>query len=169
MHFAHALSALASLVLLSALPACLIRTSDGGARDPRETDASVAVQAGTDSGSDVGFALVPSQPNGHLLSTSRVAVLEPNAQRVQVRFESANAQAAFESAMAERYAHGDAVKRSSASSTVPLLWGSEDKAVLSENAFYNEQIGMADLDRDGAVSEVEADAYAGASREVASR
>ena len=169
MHLAQRFAALASLVLLCSLPACLIRTSDGSARDPREASASVAVQAGTDSGSDVGFALVPSPPNGHLLSTSRVAVLEPDAQRVQARFESPNAQAAFDLALAERHARGDAVKRSSASSTVPLLWGSEDRAVLSENAFYNEQIGVADLDRDGMVSEAEAASYAGASRELASR
>jgi hypothetical protein len=169
MHPAQTISALASLVWLGTLPSCLIRTSDGSARDPRETGASVAVQAGTDSGSDVGLAFVPSQTNGHLLSTSRVAVLEPDARRVQVRFESANAEASFERAMAERHARGDAVKRSSASSTVPLLWGSEDKAVLSENAFYNEQIAVADLDRDGVVSGAEADAYAGASRELAAR
>jgi hypothetical protein len=169
MHLAQARRSLVLLASLGLLPGCLIRTSDTSARDPREADASVAVEAGTDSGNDVGLALVPSRTGGHLLSTSRVAVLQPDARRVQARFESPHAEAEFERAMAERYARGDAVKRSSASSTVPLLWGSEDKAVLSENAFYNEQIALADLDRDGMVSDAEADAYAGASRKVAAR
>jgi hypothetical protein len=169
MHPAQACTCVVLLASLATLPGCLIRTSDASARDPREGSAAVAVEAGTDSGSDVGVALVPELSDGHLLSTSRVAVLEPDARRVQVRFESPRAEAEFGRAMAERLARGDAVKRRSASSTIPLLWGSEDRAVLSENAFYNEQIALADLDRDGMVSDAEADAYAGASRKVASR
>ena len=169
MHPARSLRSLGIATLLAALPGCLIRTSDPGARDPRETDASVAVEAGSGSGSDVGLAFVPSQTNGHLLSSSRVAVLEPDAQRVPVDFESPRAETEFQAAVAERYARGDAVKRHTASSTIPLLWGSEDRAVLSENGFFNEQVALADGDRDGTISDTEADAYAGASRRVASR
>jgi hypothetical protein len=169
MYPTRALLTLGIATLLAALPGCLIRTSDLGARDPRETDASVAVEAGSSSGSDVGLAFVSPQASGHLVSSSRLSVLEPDAQRLPVGFESPRAEGQFRAAVAERYARGDAVKRHTASSTIPLLWGSEDRAVLSENGFFNEQVALADGDRDGSISDAEADLYAGASRRVASR
>ena len=169
MHPTRVLPTLGITTLLALLPGCLIRTSDPGARDPRELDASVVAEADSGSGSDVGLAFVPSQPNGHLVSSSRVSVLEPDAQRVGVGFESPHAESEFQAALAQRYARGDAVKRHTASSTIPLLWGSEDRAVLSENGFFNEQVALADGDRNGTISDAEADAYAGASRRIAAR
>jgi hypothetical protein len=166
---ATSLCTLAVLTLLGALPGCLIRTSDASARDPREAESSLAVEAGSEGGGDLGVAFVPSQTGGHLLSSSRVAVLEPDARKVAIAFESPHAEAEFQRSVAERYARGDAVKRHSASSTIPLLWGSEDRAVLSENGFFNEQVALADGDRDGRITDAEADAYLGVLKRVALR
>jgi hypothetical protein len=95
-------------------------------------------------------------------------VLDPSAQRIAVRFESAWAEQAFEQALAERRRRGEAV-RGRTTGGLPLVWTSEERSVLSENAFYNEQAKRVDVDGNGLIDDEEARSYSAATARVATR
>lgn len=101
--------------------------------------------------------------SGCLVSTSSTQVAEPEAERAAVAFESDRALAVFQDQVHALYADGDA-ELSKSSWGVPLLYGSSERTVLSENAHYNQQIARADVDADGVITEAEAATYAQVSR-----
>lgn len=74
-------------------------------------------------------------------------VLNPKVARAPVVFESPNAADTFEDALEERYDDGAARVASKS-------------GVLSQNAFFNREITVADRDGDGIISDREALRYA---------
>jgi hypothetical protein len=96
---------------------------------------------------------------GCLINSSNEKVVQPDAKRVAVDFESEQALATFQKAVAARYA-GDGGVVSRSGFAIPFVIGASEKRVLSENAFYNAQVVKADADGDGRLSEAEARVYA---------
>jgi hypothetical protein len=74
-----------------------------------------------------------------------------------VRFESATAADLFHSAYAERLNHRDPA-RSSSFGIIFVTWVSCTTTV-AEAAFYNDEVAACDTNRDGLISEAEANAY----------
>ncbi len=78
---------------------------------------------------------------------SNKRILNPTVERNPVVFESPQGADAFEQALDERYDAGEA--------DIKQL-----RARLSRNAFFNQQIKVADRDNDGIITDVEAGRYA---------
>jgi hypothetical protein len=74
-------------------------------------------------------------------------VLNPTVSRSPVVFESARGQSTFEKAVTERYRDGGGYIQSM-------------HARLSKNAFFNQNVQLADTDGDGIISDREAQEYA---------
>ena len=153
-----------STLLLFAGPSlggCVLHTSDSNVATPPSRDSLVTVEADADEAPGaVGAELTSSLPDGFLFKSTDVTVVEPAAQRVAISYESPWAASELEQAIAARYRRGDAVKLRSASSNIPLLWGNEQRVMLSANAFFNEQIASADRDHSRSISNDEARLYA---------
>jgi hypothetical protein len=145
-------------VISSCAGGCVISSTTGVADHPDGADNWIDVE--TDSGAEgpLAVGVTPTSPEDHLLTQSHVTVLEPEARPVAVQFESEQAQATFAQQVGLRYEGGDAVKRQS-SGGIPLLYNQEEISVLSKNAYFNEQVALADEDRDGQISNGEARAY----------
>jgi hypothetical protein len=73
-------------------------------------------------------------------------IVHPKVSRTPVVFESTEAASAFTDEVSERYERGDAQFEKAG-------WR------LSQNAFFNEQVGVADANRDGIITDVEAIRY----------
>ena len=97
---------------------------------------------------------------GCLINSSRTKVIEPDAPRMSVQFQSETAMAAFQKAAENRYRTGGG-ERGSGAFAIPFVIAASETRVLSENAFYNTQVRKADVDGDGSISEAEARVYAG--------
>jgi len=97
--------------------------------------------------------------SGCLISTRDTDVLEPEATRDAVHFESDEGMQSFQQSVLARHESGDAIQETSGSS-FPLLWSTRTTTVLSENAFYNDEARDADLDDDHLISDAEVRAYA---------
>ena len=93
-----------------------------------------------------------------LFSSTSDTIVHPDAERRTTRFENDEALIAFQATVHRRYERGKGVK-SSSSFAIPFVVHSESRQVLSENAFYNEQVTKADVDGDGAITLIEARAY----------
>lgn len=157
-----------TLLHILALAACLpllggclsIRSFDPKVPEPKPEDAFVTAE--TESGDQqegMDVALTSSMPNGHFVASSQVTVIRPDARREAAIFESKRGAKSFEDHVAERYARGDAVRERNQGG-IPLFYSAEEKRMLSENAFYNEQLQAADVDRNGVLSDAEIRAYA---------
>jgi hypothetical protein len=151
-----------AIALGSTLPllgGCVVHSFDPRVPEEAAADTVVAAEASsTDDSDGLEVALTSSLPSGRLVSSSRVTVIEPNAQRRAARFESPTGAAQFERSVAERYADGAAV-RARVEGGIPWLLASEERRMLSENAFYNVELGRADADRNGELSDAEVIAY----------
>lgn len=154
---------IACLSLLLAAPSlggCVLHTADSNVAAPSPGDSLVSVEADTDDApGGLGAELTSSPPDGFLFKSTDVTVVDPAAERVAVTYESPWAAAALEQAIAARYRRGDAIKVRSSSSNIPLLWGNEQRIMLSKNAFFNEQVASADSDRSRTISNDEARRY----------
>ena len=104
-----------------------------------------------------GVVVVAAVSGGCLINSSREKVLEPDAPRTTVNFESEEALASFQKEVATRYPEGS--EQNSSFFGVPFVVGISTTKVLSENAFYNAQVRKADADGDGTISNAEARAY----------
>jgi len=155
----HLLCRIAALAAIScSAGGCVISSTSGLADHPDAADNWIDVETDSDSDGPLAVGVAPSSPDDHLLTQEHVTVLEPDARRVAVRFESAQAETAFAEQVGLRYEGGDAVKRES-SGGIPLLYNQAEISVLSQNAYFNEQVAVADTDRDGLISDGEAKAY----------
>jgi hypothetical protein len=159
---------IAATWLTASLSGCMIHSSSAPSAAVPRDESVVEVGAGSEDEGDLSAGMASSFPDGFLVKSTRTAVIEPDARRDPVAFESAWAEATFERALGERKNRGDAI-RGRSNSGLPLLWTTEDRSVLSDNAFYNEQAKLADRDRDGQITDEEARAYAATSARVASR
>jgi len=137
---------------------CVISSTTGLADHPDAADNWIDVETDSDSDGPLAVGVAPTSPEDHLLTQSHVTVLEPEAHRVAVQFESDQAQTTFAQQVGARYEGGDAVKHQS-SGGIPLIYNQEEISVLSRNAYFNEQVTVADEDRDGQISNGEARAY----------
>jgi hypothetical protein len=137
---------------------CVISSTTGSAAHPDAADNWLDIETDSDSEGPLAIGVAPTAPADHLLTQSHVTVLQPDAGRMAVRFESPKGETGFIKQVAVRYDGGDAVKLQS-SGGIPLLYGQEELSVLSKNAYYNEQVGLADQDRDGLISNHEAQSY----------
>jgi hypothetical protein len=106
------------------------------------------------------LALCAVAGGGCLINSSNEKVLEPDAPRTSVQFESEKAMAAFQKETQNRYRAGGG-ERGSGAFAIPFVIAASEKRVLSENAFYNTQVKKADVNGDGTISDVEARVYAG--------
>lgn len=77
---------------------------------------------------------------------SNKTILNPTVERTPIVFESESAREAFEDELDDRYDSGEA--------DIAQLRGR-----LSRNAFFNQQIKVADRDNDGIITDAEAQAY----------
>ena len=97
---------------------------------------------------------------GCLINSSTEKVLEPDAPRTAIQFESEKAMAAFQKEAQHRYRSGGG-DRGSGAIAIPFVMAVSERRVLSENAFYNTQVKKADVNGDGTISDAEARVYAG--------
>ena len=97
---------------------------------------------------------------GCLINSASEKVIEPDAQRMSVQFESEKGMAAFQKEANSRYRAGGG-ERGSGALAIPFVIAAAEKRVLSENAFYNTQVRKADVNGDGMISDAEARVYAG--------
>ena len=106
-----------------------------------------------------GAAVVACGGAGCLINSSNEKVVEPDAKRIAVDFESEQSLETFQKAANARYASGGGVVGKSGLA-IPFVIAASERRVLSENAFYNAQVRKADTNGDGVVSNVEARVYA---------
>jgi hypothetical protein len=97
---------------------------------------------------------------GCLINSASREVIEPNAPRTAVNFESEKAMATFQKEVKHRYRAGGG-EQGSGAFAVPFVMAVSETRVLSENAFYNTQVRNADVNGDGTISDAEARVYAG--------
>jgi hypothetical protein len=97
---------------------------------------------------------------GCLINSASEEVIEPDAPRTSVQFESEKGMGAFQKEAENRYRSGGG-ERGSGAFAIPFVIAVSEKRVLSENAFYNTQVRKADVNGDGAISDAEARVYAG--------
>jgi len=97
--------------------------------------------------------------SGCLIYSHDEKVLEPEAERLTVRFENDEALETFQNAVSKRYRHGDG-EAGSSRFWLPFLVSVSETEVLSENAYYNRQVEKADVEKDGVISQAEAEIYA---------
>lgn len=104
-------------------------------------------------------AAVSLASTGCLINSGTEKVVEPDAKRMKVEFESEEALMSFQKTVRQRYQAGGGVV-SSTGFAIPFVIAAGEKQVLSENAFYNGEVAKADVNDDGVISDVEARAYA---------
>ena len=97
---------------------------------------------------------------GCLINSASREVIEPDAPRTTVQFQSEKAMATFQKEVHGRYRAG-AGEQGSGAFAVPFVMAVSETRVLSENAFYNTQVRKADVDGNGTITEAEARVYAG--------
>lgn len=96
-----------------------------------------------------------------LFSNRSERVVEPDAARRTVQFQSDAGLEQFQRTVSRAYRKGDGV-RSESEVAIPFVLHSESREMLSENAYFNEQVVKADMDGDGVLSDAECRAYASA-------
>lgn len=96
---------------------------------------------------------------GCLINSASKKVVEPDAPRMSVQFQSETAMAKFQREVENRYRAGGG-EQGSGAFAVPFVIAASETRVLSENAFYNTQVRKADVNGDGSISDAEARVYA---------
>ena len=95
--------------------------------------------------------------SGCLMMRMRERVAREGEQRFPVRFQSAYAKRQF-----QQYALDDKARRKTSSSTdliIPFVIWDSDSSVLSQNAYYNDQIVSCDANSDGLLTDAEIAEY----------
>lgn len=101
----------------------------------------------------------------HLIEASGEKVVGQDEKRVTVDYESEQAMETFAEAVADRYPHDKNL--GSSSFKIPFLVHVRDeRRTLSRNAYFNDQVDVADLNSDDTISEAEARIYANPDREA---
>lgn len=98
-------------------------------------------------------ASVLATSSGCLVMHERKRVIREDESRNSVQFESADAAAKF-----HQVASNDRSRKhdgSSASLAIPFLVGISSSTVLSQNAFFNDQVVACDTDNNGLITEAE--------------
>lgn len=95
---------------------------------------------------------------GCLINSSSETIVQPDAERCTVDFESDDALSIFQAKVQRRYEHGKGLK-STSSFAIPFVIHTKNRRVLSENAFYNLQVAKADVDGNGMITLAEARVY----------
>ncbi len=110
----------------------------------------------------VGTALATALAalSGCLINSESEVVVDRDAPRVAVSFENDEAMTLFQQEVERRRRRGDASQGKSGFA-IPFLIATSEKRVLSDNAFYNQQVEKADVNRDGWINLAEAKAYSG--------
>ena len=105
----------------------------------------------------LALALLPLA--GCLINAGGDAIVRRSEKRVAVNFESEQGLIDFQQAVRRR---GDANGRYLGDSkfAIPFLINVDQRRVLSENAFYNDQVRAADVDGNATLSDAEVRAYA---------
>lgn len=145
---------LSALILLPLSSGCMLRSYEPSVPRPEASDDIVALETSSEDDDTLAVALASDSPTGHLFGSSSVTVIRPDAQRVGASFDSQGTATHFAELVEAHYARGGAV-RARTESVIPLFYGTEERRVLSENAFYNEQVELADQDRNGVITGVE--------------
>jgi len=94
---------------------------------------------------------------GCLMMRMRERVVREGEQRFPVRFQSAYAKRQF-----QQYALDDKARRKTSSSAdliIPFVIWDSDSSVLSQNAYYNNQIVSCDANSDGMLTDAEVAEY----------
>jgi hypothetical protein len=95
---------------------------------------------------------------GCLINSGSEKVVEPDAKRMKVEFESEEGLTMFQRTVRQRYERGGGVVGSSGFA-IPFVIAAGEKKVLSENAFYNGEVAKAEANGDGKIGDAEARAY----------
>lgn len=103
-------------------------------------------------------ALVVALCYGCLINSSKEKIIEPDAPRMTINFESETAMQMFQKKVSEHYEAGDGVQ-SRSDFGIPFVIGTSETKVLSENAFYNAQVKKTDVNGDGTITQAEARVY----------
>ena len=96
---------------------------------------------------------------GCLINSGSEKVGDSDAKRMKVDFDSEDGLATFQRTVRHRYQAGGGVV-GEYGFAIPFVIAVGEKRVLSENAFYNGEVGKADANGDGKISDSEARAYA---------
>jgi hypothetical protein len=104
-------------------------------------------------------AVLPLGAGGCLINSGSEKVVDSDAKRLKVDFESEEALTTFQRAVRERYEAGGGVV-SKSGFAIPFVIAAGERRVLSENAYYNGEVAKADANGDGKIADAEARAYA---------
>jgi hypothetical protein len=96
---------------------------------------------------------------GCLINSGSEKVVESDAKRLKVDFETEDGLSTFQRTVRQRYEAGGGVVGTSGFA-IPFVVAVGEKRVLSENAYYNGEVAKADANGDGKISDAEARAYA---------
>ena len=96
---------------------------------------------------------------GCLFNSKSDTIVEPDAPRQAVTFESDAGMHRFHDAVQRRY-HSEKVE-SSSEFAIPFLLDVESRRITSENAYWNAQVKKADIDQNGIISDAESHTYNG--------
>jgi hypothetical protein len=93
-----------------------------------------------------------------LFNSKSDRVVDPDAERRVIAFESDDALLRFHGTVNRRYSGGKNFAGES-QFAIPFVVAVEERHVLSENAFFNQEVARADLNGDGSISDIESRAY----------
>ena len=96
---------------------------------------------------------------GCLVNSGSEKVVESDAKRMKIDFESEEGLSKFQGTVRQRYETGGGVV-SKSGFAIPFVVAVGEKRVLSENAYYNGEVAKADANGDGKISDAEARVYA---------
>lgn len=106
------------------------------------------------------LALLPAVTSGCLINSDGDRIIRRSEARREVAFESEEGLVRFQKAVRQRSGYNERyVGRSSFA--IPFLISVDRKRILSENAWYNDQVTAADVDGDDQLSDAEVEAYTG--------
>ena len=97
---------------------------------------------------------------GCLINAEGERVVRNNEARRTVQFESDTGLEQFQQTVRMRGSWASRYQGES-SFGIPFIIGVEQRRVISENAFYNDQVSAADVNGDGVLSDAEVRAYSG--------
>lgn len=104
--------------------------------------------------------LVAASLPGCLIMSTNTEVVEPTAKRVAVEFESPEGLELFHTRVT-RDTNAGKTNLGTDSFAIPFIIGASTTRVLSENAYYNQQVSKADINADGSLSDAEVRLYVG--------
>lgn len=97
---------------------------------------------------------------GCLIMADGERIVRDEEERLPVEFESEQGLIDFQTAVRRRGTPG-ARYEGEGSFMIPLIIAVDQTRILSQDAFYNDQVRAADVNRDGTLSDAEVTAYVG--------